>query len=71
MAQPTELASIIAGEASGIAPQQAVFNVIMNRAAVNFGGHGTTWIAQATAPEQFSAYPNALGKSTGVSKSEN
>lgn len=62
MSQPTLLASIIAGEASGDLPQQAVLNVIMNRAAVNFGGHGNTWIQQATAPLQFSAYPNALGK---------
>jgi len=64
MAQPTLLASIIAGESSLLAGQQAVLNVIMNRAATNYGNHGTTWIAQATAPQQFSAYPNALGKPT-------
>jgi hypothetical protein len=33
---------------------------MMNRAAVNFGGYGTTLLSQATAPSQFSAYPNAL-----------
>ena len=64
MSQPTLLASIIAGEAAGIEPQQAVFNVMMNRAAVNFSGFGTTWISQATAAKQFSAYPDALGKPT-------
>ena len=58
------LAEIIAGEAATALGQQAVLNVIMNRAAQDWGGYGKTWIAQATAPLQFSAYPNALGKPT-------
>lgn len=56
---------IVAGEASTPAGQQAVLNVMQNRAAINFGGYGTTIEAQATAPLQFSAYPNALGQASG------
>jgi Cell Wall Hydrolase len=58
------LGQIVAGEAGGIAGQQAVLNVLMNRAAINFGGYGTTLLDQATAYKQFSAYPNALGSPT-------
>lgn len=58
------LGRIVSGEAATPAGQQAVLNVIQNRAAVNFGGYGTTLEAQATAPYQFSAYPNALGASS-------
>lgn len=57
----TTLARIITGEAGTLAGRQAVLNVIMNRAKANFSGFGPTWIQQATAPNQFSAYPNALG----------
>lgn len=51
------LAQIVAGEASTALGQQAVLNVIMNRAAQS----GQSLIDVATAPKQFSAYPNALG----------
>lgn len=55
------LARILTGESATRAGRQAVLNVIQNRARVNFGHFGPTWIDQATAPLQFSAYPNALG----------
>lgn len=57
----TTLARILTGESATLAGRQAVLNVIMNRAKANFSGFGNTWIAQATAPNQFSCYPNALG----------
>jgi hypothetical protein len=59
---------IVAGESATPAGQQAVLNVMQNRAAVNFGGYGTTIEAQATAPLQFSAYPNALGASSSTTE---
>ena len=58
------LGQIVAGESATPAGQQAVINVIQNRAAVNFGGYGTSLEQQATAFQQFSAYPNALGQSS-------
>jgi hypothetical protein len=63
------LGQIIQGEASSLQGQQAVLNVIMNRAAVNFGGYGTTLLAQATAPSQFTAYPNNLPIATAQANS--
>ena len=59
---------IVAGESATSAGQQAVLNVMQNRAAVNFGGYGATIEAQATAPLQFSAYPNALGASSATTE---
>lgn len=58
--QTSILASIIQGESATPAGQLAVLNVMQNRAAVNFGGYGTSVFDQAIAPKQFSAYPNAL-----------
>jgi len=55
------LGQIVAGESATPIGQQAVINVIQNRAAQNYGGYGTSLDAQATAYLQFSAYPNALG----------
>src|SRR5271165_1611007 len=59
--QMSLLGQIVAGEAATPLGQQAVLNTIQNRAAINFRGLGTTLEAQATAPFQFSAYPNSLG----------
>lgn len=64
----TLLARILTGESATLAGRQAVFNVIMNRAKINYGGFGSTWIAQATAPRQFSCYPNALGPDDPVAE---
>lgn len=63
------LGQIVAGEAATPIGQQAVINVLQNRAAINFGGYGTTLEAQATAPRQFSAYPNALGQPSATTES--
>lgn len=59
MSDISTLAGIIQGEASQPADQFGVASVIANRAAINHGGYGTSAIAQATAPNQFSGYnPN-------------
>ena len=57
------LAQIIAGEAQhgSDADSFGVASTIANRASVNLGGYGSDAFSQATAPSQFSAYPNALG----------
>ena len=47
------LASIIQGESPNAAGQQAVANVIQNRASQNFSGFGTNLISQALAKKQF------------------
>jgi len=61
MSSPVQvLASIIQGEANNPADQFGVASVIYNRAQSNYGGYGNDPFAQATAPSQFSAYPNNL-----------
>jgi hypothetical protein len=54
------LAQIIQGEAKNAYDQFGVASVIQNRAAQNYLGFGSDPFAQATAPNQFSAWPNAL-----------
>src|SRR5208283_4596980 len=60
MSYVSALAQIIQGEASNPADQFGVAATIQNRASINYGGYGTDAYSQATAPSQFSAWPNAL-----------
>jgi hypothetical protein len=55
------LGQIVAGEAATPAGQQAVLNVMQNRLATGGAGSSGGLLGVATAPLQFSAYPNALG----------
>ncbi len=51
-------ASILQGEASTLEGQAAVLSVMQNRAAINFGGFGTTVFDQANANGQFEGRAN-------------
>lgn len=64
MSATSVLAGIIQGEARDPADQYGVASVIYNRTAAGFPGSQNGAIGVATAPRQFSAYPNGLQSPT-------
>jgi hypothetical protein len=65
----TTLASILQGESSSRAGQEAVAGVMSNRAAMNYGGYGTSVLDQALGRMQFQGQSTPTAQSLAVAQS--
>ncbi len=65
----TTLASILQGESSSRAGQEAVAGVMSNRAAMNYGGYGTSVLDQALGRMQFQGQSTPTALSMSVAQS--